>query len=355
MDSKEVENCTIFLTVAGSKAYGTDSPESDTDIRGVCILKDKSYYIGMGLHKFEQKDKGWEDPEDDKVIYDIRKAFSLMADGNPNMIDLLFTDERHWLKETWEWENVLEHREAFLSKKMRFTYGGYAYAQLKRIQRHRGYLMNPPKKKPERSDFGLPERKLISSDQAGAFQWLIAKMMEDSVQYMNLSDEAKESLQQINYIGLVQSNVPDECWGEIQKLTGATDQWIEAIMREKRYNHALQDWNAYQNWKRTRNPKRQKIENKFGYDTKHAMHLVRLMRMGMEILEKGVVQVYRHDREELKEIRNGAWSYEKVVEYAKQCDENLEKLYKISKLPKQPNRNFLDGLCQALIKGYVFK
>ena len=58
MLNKDVEDCTIFLTIAGSKAYGTDIPESDTDIRGVAVPKDKSYYIGMGLKKFEQQEGG---------------------------------------------------------------------------------------------------------------------------------------------------------------------------------------------------------------------------------------------------------------------------------------------------------
>src|SRR6185436_7555730 len=104
----------------------------------------------------EQKESGWTDGQD-KVVYDFRKALILIADGNPNMTDLLFTDPMHWLECTDAWTRVLEHREKFISKKMRFTYGGYAFAQLKRIQRHRGYLLNPPKKKPERQDFKLPE------------------------------------------------------------------------------------------------------------------------------------------------------------------------------------------------------
>jgi hypothetical protein len=48
---------------------------------------------------------------------------------------------------------------------------------------------------------------------------------------------------------------------------------------------------------------RTELVDKFGYDTKHAMHLVRLIRMAKEILIEGVVHVYRDDREELMDIR----------------------------------------------------
>mgnify|MGYP001607055563 CR=1 FL=1 len=46
---------------------------------------------------------------------------------------------------------------------------------------------------------------------------------------------------------------------------------------------------------------------------KHAMHLVRLMRMCKEILITCEVVVKRPDREELLAIRNGAWSYYKLI------------------------------------------
>ncbi|AEZ66297.1 hypothetical protein phiTE_131 [Pectobacterium phage phiTE] len=38
---------------------------------------------------------------------------------------------------------------------------------------------------------------------------------------------------------------------------------------------------------KNRNAARHELEEKFGYDTKHAMHLVRLLRMSQEILETG--------------------------------------------------------------------
>ena len=71
---------------------------------------------------------------------------------------------------------------------------------------------------------------------------------------------------------------------------------------------------------------------------KHAMHLVRLLRMGEEILTDGVVNVARPDAEELLTIRGGAWTYEEIVQYAEHTDHNIrEVLYKTSPLPKAPD------------------
>ncbi|KKM66569.1 hypothetical protein LCGC14_1479910 [marine sediment metagenome] len=350
MQKELVEQNTIFMTVAGSRAYGTNTPESDWDYRGVCIIPNKSLYFGTGLNKFAQMDKGF---DDDRVIYDLRKFIGLAMESNPNIIELLFTDERHHIKSTKWFDMVIEHKNKFLSKNARYKFSGYAFAQLKRIKRHRGYLMNSPKKKPERSDFGLPEQKLITADNMGAFQWLIANLLKGTVDYLNMSEELREELKNINYIGAVQKGVPDYCWGEVQDLTGASDEWIASMMHEKAYINALNEWNSYQTWQRNRNKDRAEIEKKFGYDCKHAMHLVRLMRMGMEILETGKVHVFRPDREELKAIRNGAWTYSQITEYADSCEKKLESLYKTTKLRKQPDRKFLDELCVDIIEEYL--
>jgi predicted nucleotidyltransferase len=350
MKREMVEQNTIFLTIAGSRAYGTNIATSDYDYRGVCIVPDKSLYFGTGLNKFSQMDKGF---DDDKVIYDIRKFIALAIENNPNIIELLFTNEQHYIISTKWFNKIIKHRDKFLSKNIKYRFSGYSFAQLKRIKRHRGYLMNPPKEKPERSAFGLPDRKLISSDNMGAFQWLIATLLKGTADYLNISEELRIELKNVNYIGAVQRGIPDNCLNKIQELTGASDEWIEAMTREKAYINAMNEWNAYQTWKNNRNKDRAEMERKFGYDCKFAMHLVRLMRMGMEILETGKVNVFRPDREELKAIRNGAWSYDRLVEYADKYEKRLEELYATTKLPKQPNRKFLDTLCVNIIDEYI--
>lgn len=104
------------------------------------------------------------------------------------------------------------------------------------------------------------------------------------------------------------------------------------------YNVALEEYNKFWEWRNNRNPTRLAMEEEFSFDGKHAMHCIRLLRMGAEALETGQVNVYRPDAEELLSIRNGSWSYEKIVEYAEQMDKHVrETLYLTTKLPKRPN------------------
>jgi predicted nucleotidyltransferase len=85
-------------------------------------------------------------------------------------------------------------------------------------------------------------------------------------------------------------------------------------------------------------------------NSKHGYHLVRLLKMAREILTDGKVIVKRPDREELIAIRNGAWSYDQIVEWADRQDKELDEVMAKSKLPKAPDRAKLDKICINVVE-----
>jgi len=294
---------TILVTVHGSQAYGTSTPASDIDVKGLAIPP-KEYFYGF-TKNFEQAEG--KDPYD-MVIYDLRKFLKLASDCNPNIIEVLFTDPQDWVVETSLFRKLWEHRHLFLSKKARFTFAGYANQQLKRIKGHKRWLLEPPTHRPTREEFGLPTDRKMSASELGATQKLIEEkvpLSEDVMRLFNL---------------------------------------------EQQFQSAKREWEQYQKWKQTRNEKRAKLEAEFGYDTKHAMHLVRLMRMCREILAEGQVYVRRPDAQELLGIRAGAWSYDQLIEWADKQDAEMESLYKDSKLPNKPRLAEIDALCLELVE-----
>ena len=137
------------------------------------------------------------------------------------------------------------------------------------------------------------------------------------------------------------------------RALGYSTNFIELLDIERRYTSKMREWNQYQEWLRTRNAARAELEAANGYDTKHGMHLVRLMRMCREILETGRVLVRRPDAEELLEIRAGAWTYERLIEWAEVQDRELTELGKLSKLPKSPDRVALDALCVEMVSEHL--
>lgn len=341
-----LERNLLLLVNHGSTAYGTSLPTSDLDIKGVAVPP-REYFLGFANH-FEQAES--KDP--DMVVYEIRKFFQLAADCNPNIIEVLWVDERDHRVVSKAGRKLLDARALFLSKRAKFTFSGYAIAQLKRINTHRRWLRNPPTSQPTRADFGLPERTVISADQLAAAQAAIAKKL-DAWQLSDLSGIGPaERIEITNAMAEMLAEMKitaDERYSAAARSIGIDENFIRLLDLERQYKARKTEWDQYQNWKATRNAARSELEEKHGYDTKHAGHLVRLMRMCREILTTGEVVVRRPDRDELLAIRSGAWTYERLIEWAKQQDAELDELYKTSTLRHSPDRKALDRLCIEIV------
>ena len=121
--------------------------------------------------------------------------------------------------------------------------------------------------------------------------------------------------------------------------------FLHILERERAWLSARRQWKQYRGWLNHRNPKRAALEARFGYDTKHALHLLRLMRMGAEILKGEGVQVLRKDREELLAVRDGIWSYEQLMKQAELLSLELRQAKRESALPEQPDDEALNRLC----------
>jgi len=124
---------------------------------------------------------------------------------------------------------------------------------------------------------------------------------------------------------------------------------VVTLNAEKRYRAAMKHWDSYQAWKAERNRARAELEAKHGYDTKHAMHLVRLMRMGVEILERGELLVRRPDAAELNAIRDGAWPFDALLQQTEALRLQMEEAAGKSALPADVDRPAIDALAFELL------
>lgn len=349
-DRKDIDwlwNRTLFLTAHGSHAYGTSLPTSDHDYKGFTVPP-REYWLGY-LKKFEQAEfKG--DP--DMTVYSIQKFFKLAADCNPSIIEVLFTDPADHVIVTPTGQHVLDHKDLFLSKKAKFTFSGYATSQLKKIETHRKWLLNPPKAAPTRADFGLPERTAIPADQLATAEAMISKQIAQwRLPLEGLDDAQRIGVQDAFSQSLAKLQIGEQGLEVISgRMLGFSDNFLELLDKERHYKAKMEEWRSYQNWLATRNAKRSELEARFGYDTKHGMHLMRLMRMGVEILEQGKVYVRRPDAEELLAIRGGAWSYEKLREEADRLEAKMGELYRTSTLPHTPDHRELDKLLIGVVE-----
>ena len=95
--------------------------------------------------------------------------------------------------------------------------------------------------------------------------------------------------------------------------------------------------------------KRKQLVQKFGYDTKNAAHVVRIMRMCVEFLNEGELHVFRDDSEMLKSIKRGEWSLEKIKGEVERLFRRAEDAYDHSLLPSHPDINRAELLTMKII------
>ena len=135
-DFNTAESLLLFKTIAGSKAYGLDLPTSDTDIRGI-FLQPNEYRLGNGYK--EQLN----DVKNDIVYYELNRFVNLLAGNNPNIIENLFTPEDKILYFDPRIKPLYDNRMKFLTRKIRFTFGGYAISQIKKARGLNKKIVNP--------------------------------------------------------------------------------------------------------------------------------------------------------------------------------------------------------------------
>ena len=95
--------------------------------------------------------------------------------------------------------------------------------------------------------------------------------------------------------------------------------------------------------------KRKRLVEKYGYDTKNAAHLLRLLRMGIEFLRDGKLYVQRDDAKWLLEVKRGEWTLEQIQKEAERLFKLTEQAYLSSSLPPGPDKQAVNALAVAAI------
>lgn len=303
----------IYLTLSGSIGYGTNLDNSDIDLRGITIERKENMY---GFQRFEQ----FEDTETDTVIYGLKKFVSLALKGNPNILELLGTKDEHIIYMNKYGEVLRKNRELFLSKRIIYTFGNYATAQLRRLQNALARDEYPQEEK---------EKHILNTinNQMNHFSSNYTEFQKGSIKlYIDKSDK-----QEIETEILMDINIDKY---PLRDFISIYSEMSNIVRDYDKLNH--------------RN--RKKDEGKL---LKHAMHLIRLLIMGTEILKTHEINTYREKEHVLlMDIRKGKYSYDELFKLVELYDFNFKEASVKTTLPKEPDEAQVEELLISLYEEY---
>lgn len=320
-DEKELGNNIILLTTGGSHAYGTsvDTKDhvSDIDIRGI-YLNSKEQLLLM-----ECDNKPYENRELDVVVYPLKQIIPLLIANNPNTIELLGTKEEQIIKISKEGKLLRDNSELFLSKKVYSSFGGYAIQQLRRLQNALARDSYPQEEKEEHIMQSIKKQMLTFKDRYKDFNDGSIELILEKSSKNELSKEIMLNIKLENYPLRDFKNI----YAEMSQIVRDYDKLNK------------------------RNSKKDEL-----HLLKHAMHLIRLLLMGTEILSGKGINTYReNDREYLLNIRNGKYSYEEIFSMVDKLQNEFEYAYKNTVLPEKPNIQKINELTIEINKGVLSK
>ena len=330
----------LLEAVAGSRAYGTDTPESDTDIRGVFVLPRPEFY---GFNPDTQVS----DATHDTTYYELARFIELLAKNNPNVIELLGMPEecirtRHALFEHFT-------PGLFLSKCCRDTFAGYAMGQIRKARGLNKKIVNP-----------MPEQRRT----AISFCYVIEG--QGSTPLLDWLD--KRGLNQAA-CGLVSVPHTRDVYGIYHDDTGeviyrgifdhkeASDVRCSSVSKSAEpigwmafnkdgYKKHCNEHQSYWEWVKHRNEARYttNIDHGRNYDSKNLMHTFRLLDMAEEIAREGEIRVRRPNRDHLMRIRQGEFHYDDLVAQAEAKVAKIDELFEACPLPDRPDLKAIECL-----------
>lgn len=327
--TEQFDQLGLYDCITGSRAYGTQMPTSDTDIRGVYILPKSELY---GLSYTPQV----ADTTNDTVYYELGRFVELLAKNNPNMLELLATPEdciryRHPVMDQLS-------PELFLSKKCKDTFGGYAYSQIKKARGLNKKIVNPlPRERQTPLDFcyvlrgngSVPLRRWLEEEERVQARCGLSAIPHFREVYAIHYDATGE----LGYAGILRKPTSNSL--SLSSIPKGAPILAYLHFNKDGYATYCKDYKAYWDWVEQRNEARYQANLAHGaqYDSKNMMHTFRLLEMGIEILREGVIRVRRPNRAELLAIRQGKYDYDTLLDMAEEKMKELDAAYEDSPLP----------------------
>lgn len=332
----------LLECLSGSKAYHLSTPDSDTDIKGVFILPKKEFYAMQYIPQIS-------DGSNNIVFYELGRFMQLLAQNNPNILELLNTPEDAIIYK----HPVLNELNSvqILSKLCRNTFGDFALSQIKKAKGLNKKIMNPiDKERKTPLDFCYVAHKNGSMPLS---EFLAIKNWEQRhcglTNIPHMQDVYGLYHQPgVNYNGIIRHADSNDV--ALSSIPKAAKQEALLYYNKNGYSAYCRAYKEYWDWVAKRNEARYENTQSHGknYDAKNMMHTFRLLQMAIEIAVHQQIWVSRSDRDFLLDIKSGKYDYETLLNMADEKKREMDTAFEYSSLPETPDKIAIDNLAYKI-------
>lgn len=368
----------IFEYVRGSHMYHLNTETSDKDIGGVFVAPVQQI-VGLRSTYTEQVS----DSRHDTVYWEFGRWIELLLKSNPSVLESLFVPEDCIVGEVHPAiQDIISHRDLFLSKECVKSFSGYAISQIYKARGLNKKISNPVTERKDPLDFcytfknqgSQPIKKFLQDNHLNQrycglvnipnmkdvygvyYDWAAFfhfealpdwakcnpypsipypynKLIKDPQEAVRIRNRIWEK-EFYGYEGIVN---PDDYTKSNDIRLSAVKEGDSPIcylyFNRDGYTSHCKDYKEYKEWEAHRNPVRYESNLNKNYDSKNMMHCVRLLRMSNELLRgEGFNVVRDKDRDFLLDIRNHKYEYDEIMSIVNKEREELMMLEKTSTL-----------------------
>jgi len=311
MNLTEIANKNKILEiVVGSHLYGTNTPTSDIDYSGI-FLPPKEFVFG--LRRVEEvnlsitaKDEVGRNTQNavDKKLYEFRKFVKLAIENNPNIMEQLFVNQANILYINTSGQALLAERHKFPHKGLLQKFKGYAFAQ--------------------------KHKMVIKSDKFNELSNALNYLKDFPDQKAILIELKDKALPFIKF-------TKDYCAiGDLNLQKGIFVKKAVSMITERL----------------SKVGNRKNLITKYGFDTKFASNLIRLLLEGKELINTGKLIFPLTYHKTILDIKQGQWKIKEILDYAEQLENEIDVEIEKSELPSKPRFDEIETFAINLLESY---
>lgn len=318
----------VYITIYGSKLFGTDHPNSDTDYKGIFIPHREDVLLKRDIEHYtyttNTQDKN-QKQDIDLQLYSIYKWFNLLKKGETGALDLLFSlfrEDTQIFNDPRFTTQIKENYQRFYNRHLH-SFIGYCVGQSK-MYNVKGKRFN------ELHDF------------VTYFKRLCITRPSDKLEKYFPDIEKIFAQQHYKYVKFIKASIVrgNQAYkeGRYVELLGKrfAGSVTVAYFTEKITTMETQFGN------RSRDAAK-------GVDFKALSHAVRVINEVEELIDDGYITFPLKNRAYITSIKEGNESLEEVMAYIDHTLDSVQKKLEESTLPEKSDEAFIDALILDLL------